>query len=123
MSVSSNRYGRYRTTKLRKTPSGKPVPGDLEDANRFFKCKHCGFINDIERNTLSDGDGITQSDVPDISYGSAMTGDPLSTYIHVDDMFTLLQLDADGNPETDYRHNNYPVIIGGCSLCGSLNWK
>jgi hypothetical protein len=122
MSVDSNRYGRYRTTKLRKTPSGKPVPGDLEDANRFFKCKHCGFNNDIERNTLSDGDGITQSDVPDISYGSAMTGDSLSTYIHVDDMFTLLQLDAEGNPETDYRHNNYPVIVGGCGLCGSLNW-
>jgi hypothetical protein len=126
MSVSANRYAAQRTQHLPHRRNSIPLSGDLEDNGKWFKCKVCGFSgNHIERNIVGSGDGVTQLNAVEIATGGVMTGDPLSIVIYVDDMFTMLALGADGLPITNYRFNNYPYVevIGGCSLCGSKNYR
>ncbi len=122
MSSTTNRYGVHVQQRLPKRKITIPLPGDLEDSGRYYRCWNCGFINDIQRNRVGDGDGTTQLDAPEIATGAWGTDDPLSKTIVLDDMFTILENGKDGNPITTYRHNNYPQIIGGCSLCGSKNF-
>lgn len=122
MSSTANRYGIHVQQRLPKRKRTIPLKGDLEDSGRYYRCWRCGFINNIERNKVGDGNGTTQLDSPDIAMGGFGTGDPLSVHIILDDMFTILENGSDGNPITTYRHNNYSQIIGGCSLCGSKNF-
>ena len=123
MSSATNRYGIHVQQRLPKRKRTIPLQGDLEDSGRYYRCWNCGFINDIERNQVGDGDGTTQLDAPEIAMGSILTDDVLSGVIILDDMFTLLENGSDGNPVTTYRHNNYLKVIGGCSLCGSRNYR
>lgn len=123
MSVSENRYGNHFTQRLPRRKRTISLPGDLEDNGKFFKCWNCGFVCNADRNRTGDGDGKTQTDTPLIAEGGFHTGDRMNIAIILDDMFTVLQNGQDGNPITDYRHNNYPQIIGGCPLCGSLNYR
>jgi hypothetical protein len=123
MSSTTNRYGVHVQQRLPKRKRTIPLPGDLEDSGRYYRCWYCGFINNVQRNQVGDGDGVTQLDAPEIAMGGWGMDDPLSLAIILDDMFTLLQNRPDGNPITNYRHNNYPQIIGGCSLCGCKNYR
>jgi len=41
------------------TPSKKPIYGENGDEHRYYRCKHCGFICDIKRDSLGPGEGVT----------------------------------------------------------------
>ena len=123
MSGSSNPFGHFVRERLQKRKKTIPLKGSLEDSGRYFKCWNCGFICDANRDKLGVGDGITQLDKPDIAMGGFGTGDKLSVTMIVDDMFTILENDPQGNPITHYEHNQYPVSIGGCPLCGCKNYR
>ena len=123
MSGSSNPFGNFIRERLPKRKKTIPLKGSLEDSGRYFKCWNCGFICDANRDKIGPGDGTTQLDKPDIAFGGFGSGDKLSITMIVDDMFTILKNDGQGNPIVKYEHNQYPKSIGGCPLCGSKNYR
>ena len=123
MSGSSNPFSVFVRDKLPKRKKTIPLKGSLDDSGRYFKCWNCGFIADADRDKVGSGDGVIQLDKPDIAQGGFASGDPYSIMMILDDMFTILQNDGQGNPITHYEHNQYPKSIGGCPMCGTRNYR
>ena len=119
---------------------GKNLGGDNNDANRYFRCKHCGFIIDSHKTAVGDGDGRV---VKDYCYEDLNKGLTFPSYIfqkygyesgeenyayklgmsHIDhDHEALMENGMDGTPRL-IRHDLYPVAVSGCPFCGSLSWR
>jgi len=127
MGTTNNRYGTYKQSGTPRQKRTIRIPGSLEDSNKYYRCWNCGVICNIERETLDTGEhstaGINVKDAPEISPSPVLSDDRLAMTIYLDDPFTILENGPDGNPITDYRHNQYPQSIGGCWFCGTKNWK
>jgi hypothetical protein len=123
MSTTRNRYSVQTRHHLPRRKHRIPIRGDLEDANRYFRCWYCGFTCDSDRDVVGDGDGVIQLDTPEISMGGFCEGDKLAITVVLDDFLTILENGPDGNPITHYEHNQFPRVISGCPNCGSLNYK
>lgn len=79
-----SKYGQFGN---RRPPHKKRtirIPGSGDDDGKWFRCWNCGFINNIDRNAIGQGEGDISS-------------------------VTLGVVDVD--------------VAGGCSLCGSLNYR
>lgn len=113
----------YSRSKVPVKPSAKPIYGELEDSGKYFRCKHCGFICNIKRDRLGDGDGRTYNDVAEEATSNFSSGDALSIVLGVTGKSVILQNGANGNPITSYRYNQKLSGSQGCPLCHSLNWK
>jgi hypothetical protein len=53
-------WGRHAKYSIKRQPRRKgaiPLYGEKEDTNRYFRCRFCGFICDIQRDGLGIGDG------------------------------------------------------------------
>jgi len=118
-----SRYTRYLHHRQLRKKRTIPIYGEKEDTGKYFKCWNCGFICNVGRDSLGDGDGRAYLDSPEIAGDSFGSQDPLSVELILDDLFTILQNDANGNPITSYRYNQYPAGSGGCPLCHSQNYK
>lgn len=116
----------YRTRKLPKESRTIPLDGSNErgnglDYHRFYRCWHCGFICDIDRDTLGGSKSLSG-----VGYEAASSeADPYNNNVGVlggpDETVVSLALDSAGNPKEVY-HTFKPVISGGCPLCGTTNW-
>ena len=135
----------YQARKIRLTRralpvKGKNLGGDNNDANRYFRCKHCGAIIDSRKTAVGDGDGRVVQDYqfedPDrllrfpskvMQKGGYEEAQPnysaIITMSHVDHNHEgLMENGIDGDP-MPIRHDLYPVVVSGCWFCGSLNWR
>jgi hypothetical protein len=109
MSVSQNRYSRTYQHRLPRKNNARLIPGDLEDAGKWYRCRVCGFPCNIDRNRLGGGDGhVNSSFIEGTQIGQN------SVLLDFRDIITKAEGDV-----TRYE----PSTNGGCSLCGSLNWK
>jgi rubrerythrin len=88
-----SRHSVYSERKLPRQKRSLPIYGEREDANKYWHCWNCGFVCNIQRDTLDTGAHATAG----VSVGT----------------FT----DTDGS--THY----VTTITGGCPFCGTRNWK
>ena len=55
-------YSRHANYYIKRYPRKKggalPLYGEKEDTHRYFRCRICGFICDIQRDGLGVGDGV-----------------------------------------------------------------
>lgn len=99
--MEQSRHARYSTRKIPYAKTSKQLYGEKEDTGKYFKCKICGFICDVDRDSL----------------GGDSSQNPLGS-----DTYTATQ---DGVTDaTDLRNPvTYSIVISGCPFCGSRNWK
>jgi hypothetical protein len=135
----------YRSRKIRLHKralpiKGKDLGGDNNDANRYFRCKHCGFIVDSRKAALGDGDGRFIQDYafedpnkmlrfPSLIFqkGGYENGQQnyasMMTINYVDHNHEgLMENGSDGTP-MPIRHDHYVAGGTGCPLCHSLAWR
>ena len=115
---------RHRSRKVRSDSRTIPLwgakdRGDGEDHDRYWKCWHCGFTCDVQRDELGDSESRTQinmkadalvDDVGDSTgycFGAAGTNQTLC--------------EANGGTWTTSRFE--PEVTTGCRFCGSKNWR
>ena len=123
----------YRRTKLpreRKTirlkAGDKGTGREQIDHGRYFRCWHCGFICDIERDELSEGrHGMSVSNYYRNALG-ALPGSGEKSVMLVLKMparnFILPKADSAGDAVTVYDHW-LADVASGCPLCGTRAWK
>ncbi len=87
------------------------VKGDFSESNRFFRCRKCGFICDINRDTLLGKEIATEGTVatPSFLYLVSDTGEYLT--------------DETGRRITVSTGVVATQVIYGCPFCGSTRWK
>ncbi len=96
------------------------VDGAKEDDGQWFKCWNCGFMNNINRNMLGDGEGLSYSGGSVDLESHANQANPSKNYLmNISGKSVLLNL----NPVFTERHNIGSDAVSGCSFCGSLNWR
>jgi hypothetical protein len=123
----------YRRTKLpreRKTirlKAGDRGTGREEiDHGRYFRCWHCGFICDIERDELSEGrNGMSVSNYYRNALGAMPGSGERSTMLVLkmhQHHFVLPKADSSGTAVTVKQYLSASVS-SGCPLCGCRAWK
>ena len=117
---------RNRSRKLRKRSKTIPVKGFGDDAGKYYQCWYCGFMCNVDRDSLGDaesGSGEYHQDFTGSAYGSGDSSSPLNTLALLDGAdVVLMELDASGSTKTVY-HEFAPKPSGGCPQCGSTNWR
>lgn len=106
----SSRHSAYSVKRLPRQKRSLRVYGEREDAGKWYRCWNCGFINNIERNTLLDSNGyaghrfVGYSEAQDTTYGGVTLIDEEGIIIVASEGY-------------------YPVVTAGCSFCGCTNYK
>lgn len=109
--LNGSRHVRYNYRRIRGEKRTLPMYGEGDDRGKYFRCWNCGFICNIDRDALGDGDGRSYTEF-------AVTTEPLYPV-------------ADGGPPykailkgvTILERDGYQVGGTGCPLCHTLNWK
>lgn len=99
--ADQSRHGNYSSRKIPYTKTSKKLYGEKDDTDKYYKCKICGFICDIDRDARGD----------DGSQYPLAFGEYTATQDGVTDATDLR------NPVT------YSIVNSGCPFCGSRNWK
>lgn len=91
------------------------------DSNRWFYCKHCGFLVDTLRFQVGDGSGsiAVMTTVPVDSGTIAKT-------VYFDSFDQFGTVETDYSPDGSVRNKKHETayeVAGGCPLCGSRNYK
>ena len=121
---NGSRYIRYSQKRLRKQKKTIRLYGENEDAGKYYRCWNCGFICNIDRDSLGDGDGLTHTDFYISSYGSHDSSSPLNAFVVLDGInegHVLLKSMADSSTEPIYHE--LQTGGNGCPSCHTLNWK
>jgi hypothetical protein len=119
MSGKRSKYNEISIKKLRHEKRTIPMPGSQEYDGKFFRCWHCGFSgNDIDRNTIGDGDGMTYSItiLPNDPYGSGETSAVIAS------SGKTVLIPSSGLSFTE-RHDISATASSGCLFCGSKNYR
>ena len=124
-------YKRARRVPLRKESRTLPIFGKGDEADRFFRCWHCGFICDVERDELGDSQSTAGDDHTDYHGLTTIaadpgTSDPIARQICLggNEHFQTLQSTKtlDGSKE-QINHGHISDISRGCPSCGTTNWR
>lgn len=118
-------FNRYKVTKPTKRSRTLPIHGEAEDADKYFRCWNCGFICDVDRDSLGDSESLggpvyenySADPVIDSEFGKELHISGELEHFHY-----IIGLEADGSevaPQVYLR----PVAKRGCPLCGTLNWR
>lgn len=89
----SSRYAHYIQRRLRRDKRTLSLYGEKDDGGKYYRCWNCGFICNIERDQLAQGN---------YDHGGVVTA-----------AFT----------DTDLTTSYKPVVTGGCAFCGCRNYK
>ena len=119
-----SRHVRYSQRRIRSQKRTLPIYGEGDDAGKYYRCWNCGFICNIDRDTLGDGDGKSYTDFVTASDGHSDMSDPLNGYSVLDginEYHVALKVMADGSSEV--ITHNFAVQGTGCPLCHTQNWK
>lgn len=68
-----NRYARYSTPRLPKTPRSRAIYGERDEKGKMYRCRFCGWICHVDKNVLGDGSGLKLLDAPLQSTGDRPT--------------------------------------------------
>jgi len=128
----------YRRSKARKVSRRIPLPGVGIEKNQYFKCWNCGFVCNVDRDSLGGPDTFKEAgrEIETLQYPSPTGyqeavnpgGSTPNQLIPVyggavgGKTFVALAVDAQGDPVT-LRRNWSPKPSGGCPMCGSPNWR
>ena len=98
---------------------GSKDRGDGEDHDRYWKCWHCGFTCNVDRDELGDSESTSRinykADTLVDEYGDS-TG-----YCYGKHGSTQTICEARGGTWKTSRYE--PEVTSGCKFCGTLNWK
>ena len=95
---------------------------DEENPLKLWKCWHCGFICDEDRDDHSQG---TAGDSQEVSTLPASGGDGLDGMIvstEIGKETVMMKQDAQG-VDVVIEHIYASVITKGCPMCGTTNYK
>ena len=104
-----------------------PLVGIDEDRGKYYKCWHCGFTCDIERDEftkalVTSGMGSVVAETPNQHAPDSAV--PETYYLIPDTLihsFTLMEIDAAGDEK------GFDIIrevdMTGCPLCGTKAWR
>lgn len=113
-----------RSKKVRKDSRTIPVPGhrdygDGEDNGKWYRCWHCGFLCNVDRDEL--GGPQDENQVSAIAY--TQTDQYGNTAYHCVGAAGADQTacEAAGGIWSSTRYK--PVVESGCPFCGTLNWR
>ena len=118
---------RYTAQMQRKLPKesktlpiyGHPDRGDGEDEGKYFRCWHCRFVCNVDRDELGGPDsrnGVTATEYTQVDqYGNTAYH---CVGAHGD---TQTVCEARGGTWSSTRYE--PVVNSGCPFCGTLNWR
>ena len=72
--MQGHRYRKSRIPKDSRTIPiyGDPIKGDGNNDGKYYKCWNCGFVCDVDRDALGDGqsrDGVAINEFIEIAYG------------------------------------------------------
>lgn len=99
---------------------GNKDRGDGLDYKRWYRCWNCGWICDIDRDALGDGESLSGEGYADATAFTDPSIDNMGV-LGGEDAVISLELGADGQPK-EILHHLQSVISSGCPFCGSLNW-
>ena len=126
----SSLFSKYSTRKLPKRNKTRVVRGAREDTNKFYYCQICGFVTNIERDTLNGGEMTPDGLIVEDFVGETNIQEPFTNYdtdIVVDAVDhnheVLAKYGPDGTSFERVDHFQTSKVIGGCPMCGSKNWK
>lgn len=121
-------FRRRETRRLKKRSRTIPLKGFGRDEGRYFRCWNCGFICDVERDSLGGAaslDGVDHVNYSVPTYGAVPNeeGSGLSVLGgNIEHFHVSSELDSSGNPKKPL-HQFQVTITGGCPFCGTLNWR
>lgn len=118
----SGKRSKYNEISIKRVPHEKrtiKMPGSQEYDGRFYRCWRCGFSgNDINRNQIGDGDGMTYSIVVE-------TPDPFGngqTAALIQSSGRTVMIPSSGLSFTE-SHEISKTATSGCAFCGSKNYR
>ena len=137
---------KYTVIKQTRVPRKKrtiKVYGSGDDDGKWYRCWHCGFINNIDRNIVGDGEGLAyQITIDGVTYPVA---DPspssMVNYTYGDGTYfgdgsidgsgtnyapgalqTFVGVTGKAGVTTSYMSVE-SVAVSGCSFCGCKNYR
>ncbi len=123
-----SRHVKYRQRKIRGDKRILPQYGEREDSSKYYRCWHCGFLCDADRDSvggIEKGSGLSHTDFSSASYGSQDTTDPLNAVIvlgGIGHAHVMMELDSEGDAKA-VKHDFEAVSGVGCPFCSSLNYR
>lgn len=98
-----------------------------QDDDHWFRCWHCGFPCNEDREALGGPDQYHESEWTRYTTMSIpVLGDELSAKMTVGGIqqnVVLMELGADGVTEKEVPEAIMSAPKQGCPLCGTLNWR
>jgi len=123
----ASRHGHYVQRRLPHDKRTLALYGEKDDTGKYYRCWNCGFICNVDRDSLDTGEfggsGVTVLDFAEINIGPQLGDDATSLLLVWEDSFVMLKIGQDDESVVNYRHNQYPYVIGGCPLCGCKNYR
>jgi DNA-directed RNA polymerase subunit RPC12/RpoP len=119
-----NRFEGKRGKRLRPSRRARQIFGLGEDSGKYYRCQHCGFVCNIDRDELggpADRDGLVYE-----NYSVSIYPNPLGNGIirmggDIEHFQVVLENGSDDEPKEVEEHWR-AVSVSGCPLCGSRNW-
>jgi len=109
----SSSYSRSRIPRQKRTIR---VYGEGTDSGKYYRCWNCGFICNVERDSLGDRPSTTgYGGIVYVPYGAP--ADIAAVNVHNNG--EIINIITTGSRGYGYL----PVVEAGCPLCGTLNWK
>lgn len=112
-----SKYNQIHQTRAPKRKRTIRVAGSGEDEGKWYRCWNCGFINNIDRNIVGDGEGIsyTSTYVP-FGYKDVQT---------VSGTDTMMDVSIDDDAEVVMMGSLVYAseAVAGCSFCGCKNYR
>ena len=143
---SKSKYIQIKQSRVPTRKRSRKVFGSGEDDGKWFRCWNCGFINNIDRNAVGDGSGLSYQYTQD---GVTYPVKDVEYQLPRDIVDTLADgsFFADGSMDASGSHlqsvtmggskigstgkmtiqSEYitvePVANSGCSFCGCKNYR
>jgi hypothetical protein len=111
-----SKYNKISQKQVGRRKRSIQLQGSGEDDGKWYRCWYCGFINNIERNAVGDGEGLSYS----IEANQNDIFDNINRYlIGLSGSIVLMN----NKLPFSERHNVLSTAVAGCSFCGSLNFR
>ncbi len=111
MSLNTNPLGKFTRTTVPVPRRARPILGDFTDRGRYYHCRKCGFICDVNRDTILPKN---RADIGVVAISNRQYfTDELGRYL----------TDEIGNRIYYLSGDVSVTVIHGCPLCGSTRWK
>lgn len=106
-------YGIFSYKRLQRQKRTISINGAKEDDGKWYHCWYCGFMNNIDRNAIGSGEGL--------SYSGGFLGVETHTNSMLNNGGKSVLLNK--NPDFYERHNIGSDAVSGCSFCGCKNYR